>query len=590
MKMKTPLVLPALRRLVLLLLLVLPVLRSHAANPNPPQVLAYQGYLTDGNGNALGSTNVGPKNYNVVFRIWDVQTGGTLSPDEIYAEQQTVTVNNGYFSVLLGQGISLTGEPYTNAIAGVFTGPNAGARYVEITVLGIGQSGAAITILPRLQLLTSPYSFLAANAVNAASAGSLVNNNNSVNVVTVTNNDVGIGTTTPSANLSVAGSANFAGNVGIGTTTPAGVLEIDGIYASSPLLTIKQTTTNGWGSAGIFSAYRYITTASVSDTQGDGAGFKAFNVGAGGVSIGYPNNTPVYGSSDALYVDGNVGIGTTTPTSVLSVAGTLTLSNPGGGNMVSMFNPATDGTNGWALYYGFYGSNNLGIGRYVNGSYPGNLALTITTNGFVGIGTAFPGQTLEVNGTLQADSTGSFNGGIYINSTNGLHQSSAGPLNVDAAGIVGGRLAVTTGGNVGIGTNNPAQTLEVNGNAQVDGGISSPQWGIYNIVDGAWNGQTTSTTSFTTHGGTILITVYVPTKNNSSGASSTATLTLTVDGTVKETLTSAPWQYATWVWSAVVMPFKPAAGTHSLTITLSGTNIISPNPSSLQATCQEFPF
>ena len=80
-------------------------LSTHAGLYNPPQVLSYQGYLSDQAGNPLGNTNTGPKNYNVIFRVWNLQTGGTIGGvGDLYAEQQTVTVTSGYFSVLLGLG------------------------------------------------------------------------------------------------------------------------------------------------------------------------------------------------------------------------------------------------------------------------------------------------------------------------------------------------------------------------------------------------------------------------------------------------------------------------------------------------------
>ena len=68
----------------------------HAADANPPERMTYQGFLVDGNGAALAPTV--PANYDVVFRIYNVKQGGTA----IWAEQQTVTVDKGYFSVLLG--------------------------------------------------------------------------------------------------------------------------------------------------------------------------------------------------------------------------------------------------------------------------------------------------------------------------------------------------------------------------------------------------------------------------------------------------------------------------------------------------------
>jgi len=268
-----------LRHLLLLFLLAfgLPATLGHAGTYNPPQLMSYQGYVTDANGNPLGSTNTGPKNYNMVFRIWDIQTGGTTNgADNLYAEQQTVTVNNGYFSVLLGQGSQYANEPHTNQLSGLFTGATGTSRFVEITVLGIGAGGGNITIAPRLQLLTSPYAFLSANAVNslnANSAASLVNANNTKEVTVAPN-----------------------GNIGIGTSNPAYPLDVAGIGQFSPGLQIGQGIATG--------------------LYGDG----------GNIALRTYNNGAIYfqdanGNSTDMYIgnNGNVGIGTTSPGAQLQI-------------------------------------------------------------------------------------------------------------------------------------------------------------------------------------------------------------------------------------------------------------------------------
>jgi microcystin-dependent protein len=121
--------------------------------------MTYQGYLVDANGTALG--NSAPKNYDVVFRIYDDQSAG----NNLWAEQQTLTVDKGYFSVLLGEGSQVGSEPRP-ALSSLFASATASDRFVEITVKGIGSGGADSTILPRLRLLTSPYAFLAQRALN----------------------------------------------------------------------------------------------------------------------------------------------------------------------------------------------------------------------------------------------------------------------------------------------------------------------------------------------------------------------------------------------------------------------------------------
>ena len=175
------------------------------------------------------------------------------------------------------------------------------------------------------------------------------------------------------------------GNVGIGTTSPSGKLEIDQNYnAGSPSLYLNQPVAT-WGTTSLFQSYRFIQTNSAA-TDGN---FRAFHVGAGGVGIGYAT-PPAYGSSDALYVNGRVGIGTTAPAGTLQVVGTI---RTGAG--------PTDATNATIAMY------NDGTGASIE-AFQGNDA-TVKRNlwlnaygGNVGIGTATPSEKLNVSGNILA--------------------------------------------------------------------------------------------------------------------------------------------------------------------------------------------
>ena len=128
---------------------------AHAADANPPERMTYQGYLVDGNGVVLGKDV--PANYDVVFRIYDAKSGG----NKIWSEQQTVTVDKGYFSVLLGEGVKFSNEVYGN-LSVAFDGTDASDRFIGITVIGLG--GVDTEIAPRLRLVTSPYAYTATQA------------------------------------------------------------------------------------------------------------------------------------------------------------------------------------------------------------------------------------------------------------------------------------------------------------------------------------------------------------------------------------------------------------------------------------------
>ncbi len=123
-----------------------------------PDLVNYQGKLTDNNGYPLDGT------YGIVFKIYDVVTGGT----EIWTQTiNPVTVTHGHFNVILSNGI-------TNAFSG-------DTRYIGLTVPAI----SATEISPRQQILSTPF---AIRADYASSAG--VTADNSVTSEKIENGEV----------------------------------------------------------------------------------------------------------------------------------------------------------------------------------------------------------------------------------------------------------------------------------------------------------------------------------------------------------------------------------------------------------------
>ena len=133
----------------------------------------------DSNGTALGDS--APANYDVVFRIYDVKEEGHTS-NILWAEQQTVTVDKGYFSILLGEG-SQVGSEARGDLRQVFQGDSASDRFIGLTVSGV--SGSDLEIAPRLRLLASPYSFTANHALSADRILGVNSSNQSVDLLKV---------------------------------------------------------------------------------------------------------------------------------------------------------------------------------------------------------------------------------------------------------------------------------------------------------------------------------------------------------------------------------------------------------------------
>lgn len=415
------------------LTLALAAIPVRAATNSPPNLMTYQGYLVDNNGVPLG--NVAPKNYDVVFRIWKDQLSSAAG-DRLWAEQQTITIDKGYFSVLLGEGAVCSGEPRP-ALSTLFTAGDASDRFIEIMVKGIGTGGTDVTITPRLRFLTSPYAFLTQTAVNAQN---LVNSSYG-QVVNVSGSNVGINKASPTSALDVNGTVTattFAGSGSSLTSLNANNLS-SGTVADARLsanvakLNVAQTFTanntfaedlqigtgsgdyqhlqigggNSWGylygaytplGDGIHLGYNYYF-----DKNGIGQCFRTagatsrLTVGYGGIALatGGANTAP----TTRLSVDasGNVGIGTTTPGFPLNFANSL-------GDKISL----------WGNSGNHYGlgiqSGTLQIHGDVSTSkivfgYGESTNLTETMriqgNGNVGIGTTTPAGKLDVNGTIK---------------------------------------------------------------------------------------------------------------------------------------------------------------------------------------------
>lgn len=144
----------------LLALLALAPSAVRAADNQPPGKMTFQGFLLDSAGIPLGTTE--PTNVTVFFRLYKTASG-TTAADKLSAEQQVVTIDKGHFSVLLGEGAStgIGGDPSaTNNLASLFTGADASDRFLGIQVAGQNE------IAPRIQFFPAPYANLA-RAANA---------------------------------------------------------------------------------------------------------------------------------------------------------------------------------------------------------------------------------------------------------------------------------------------------------------------------------------------------------------------------------------------------------------------------------------
>ncbi|MBI5215122.1 MAG: tail fiber domain-containing protein [Ignavibacteriae bacterium] len=191
------------------------------------------------------------------------------------------------------------------------------------------------------------------------------------------------------------------------------------------------------------------------------------------------------GESNVMPSSGNVGIGTKTPASKLSVVGDVDISG-------SRLRVGTDGKVGIGTATPAYTLDVSGDFRatklwdddanyFADLKNGGRLGGTWRFDANVGIGTATPNSPLEVNGDLRisAGSTGKiyFADGTSLSSANlggtatGLSNPADAPITADGDGNGSGSIVLNTGstermriantGNVGIGTATPSATLTI---------------------------------------------------------------------------------------------------------------------------------
>ncbi len=120
------------------------VFGAGSVNADPFNNMAFQSYLVDSGGNAINGQRA------LRFRIFSAASGGNL----LWGETQSVEVNDGNFSVILGEGTWDSAAGDQIGFAEVFDGSE---RYIEISVGGTA-------LAPRLRMLPSPYTYRAKTA------------------------------------------------------------------------------------------------------------------------------------------------------------------------------------------------------------------------------------------------------------------------------------------------------------------------------------------------------------------------------------------------------------------------------------------
>ena len=195
-----------------------------------------------------------------------------------------------------------------------------------------------------------------------------------------------------------------------GSSPQNGTLRVGGAYATGIFLQIQKMGVASWGSTAAYDATRYI------NCTGNAENTKDFNVGPGGVGIGYAPPAYSKGGADGLYVNGLVGIGTTNPQAALDVSGAIRVS---GGITPTYTTPSfSAGQIGCVLTGTSYGLSSITSGVTTSTHYltlsPGVWILYYCVSG---ISSPNSNAYLTISTTRDAYSTyvsaGSNGGGIY---------------------------------------------------------------------------------------------------------------------------------------------------------------------------------
>ena len=448
-------------------------------------------------GNSLAVTD--SNNSNSTLIVNQIQIGTASNAVKLSLDASN---NIQFQSVTLSNGVATSSS--NAVVAGGWSNIGSNVAIVGSNV-GIGTTNPVF----KLDVQSASAAYIAVRSTNNATNANIVfqsansnthtvyrDNNNTLNfyngsstVMTLSNANVGIGVVSPFTPLHVYNPANSAT-----------------LQGSIPVLALHTAAGANAGTAIDFYTYNNAPQANPASR------IAAYDDGSfSGHMILYTKQPGVAGNSlqERMRINsaGNVGIGTTTPTSTLDVNGIVNVGTIGTETYIKSpgqlhIQTNYSGCNTFVNMNFSLGSNGnsgptgqgYGFKWYIGGdtNTNGQQAMVLTNSGQLGIGTLIPSYALDVTGSVRSTSTyvggtGSVIAGWAFNHNNNTTTTSSmifGSNNatnasaeimfakgtIDTSNLVrigffnnSSLVNVMANGSVGIGTSTPAYPLDVNG-------------------------------------------------------------------------------------------------------------------------------
>lgn len=260
----------------------------------------------------------------------------------------------------------------------------------------------------------------------------------------------------------------MGGNVGIGMTNPSYKLDV----TSSGVNTIKGTSTHATGSgvsgSGYIGVFGSGSSYGLSGLSTSGSGVIGQSTSSNGGSFSSSTGPGLTATSAsgyaAIFLDGNIGIGTASPTSKLHVVGTMNVTGK------TILGDTSTITNEFITGNKYF-ITDANTGLFINTYGYGPVFNSVRYNG-----TYSSPTTVVLNDILLNQSARGYNGSAVTTARAAIRVAAEESWTTTANGtrmyflttlngstVAEERMRITNDGNVGIGLSNPTARFEVNG-------------------------------------------------------------------------------------------------------------------------------